>query len=148
MSRSIVTLASTLVIHPSIRVPDHCAICALWGIARPAEWFGQWDDQNGPDHYIGICAGCVESGFQGVIGTIEEFKACQLRATKHEYEVYGNDSAYTYYECANRADACARIRKMIAHGISIGAVYQRVGGHLVKLYQDDQARIVIEAMNH
>lgn len=155
--RTTVQAVSVLVIHPTIKTPDICAICAMWQdmagntIIRPAEYFGQWEDQNGPDHYIGICASCATSGFQGVIGTIEEFKAAQLRATgKAEYEIYGNTNAQggTQYECASRPDACARIRVMIAHGVSIRAVYQRsvTNGRLRKLNQDEQARIVVEAM--
>jgi hypothetical protein len=147
--RSTVQAVSVLVIHPTIKAPEQCAICELWGIARPATFFGQWEDTCGPDNYIGLCAGCVESGFQGVIGTIEEFKSCQLRAMgKAEYEIYGSKNAY--FECLSRVDACARIRKMIARGISIRAVYQRNvnTGRLVKFNQDDQARLVIEAMNN
>jgi hypothetical protein len=151
--RSTVQAVSVLVIHPSIRVPEQCAVCELWGIARLAEFFGQWDDACGPDNYIGLCETCVKSGFPGTIGTLEEFKTCQLRALgKAEYEIYGNTNAQsgTQYECLSRPDACARIRKMIARGISIRAVYQRNmnTGRLVKLNQDDQARLVIEAMNN
>jgi hypothetical protein len=147
--RSTVQAVSVLVIHPSIRVPEQCAVCELWGIARLAEFFGQWEDACGPDNYIGLCETCVKSGFPGTIGTLEEFKSCQLRAMgKAEYEIYGSKNAY--FECLSRVDACARIRKMIARGISITVVYQRsaVSGRLRKLNQDDQARLVIEAMNN
>jgi len=154
MSRSTINLVDTLVIHPSVRVPEHCAVCAMWNdpctgepIYRAATHFAQWEDAQGPDNYIGICNGCRMSGFT-YIGTIDEFKACQLRAMgKAEYEIYGN-SGGTQYQCSSRADACARIRSMIGHGISIRAVYQRsaTNGRLRKLDKLDQARIVIEAM--
>lgn len=117
-------------------------------IMRTATRFAQWDDAMGPDNYIGVCDNCRMSGFT-YIGTLEEFKAAQLRAMGlAEYEIYGNDNARTAYECSSRIDACARIRKMIAHGISIGAIYQRsvTNGRLRKLDKLDQARIVIEAM--
>lgn len=153
--RTTVAEVAILVIHPSIKTPDICAICAMWRdmhgntIIRPAEFFGQWEDTCGPDHYIGICGGCAASGFQGVVGTIHEFKAAQLRAMGlAEYEVYGNDDSGTQYKCSSRVDAQARIRKMIARGISVGAIYQRSvhNGRLRKLNRDEQARIVIEAM--
>lgn len=155
MSRRIVTLASTLVIHPTVPTPDICAVCAMWNdfrtsepIIRTATHFAQWDDAIGPDNYIGICNDCRMGGFT-YIGTIQQFKAAQLRAMGlSEYEIYGNDNAIEPRSCSSRVDACARIRKMIAHGISIGAIYQRSvnNGRLRKLNRDEQARIVIEAM--
>lgn len=143
--RSTVALVNTLTIHPSIPVPQHCAVCALWDITNSATYFGQWKDACGPDNYIGVCDGCRMSGF-AYIGTIEEFKACQLRAMGvAEYEVYGKGYQH---QCSSRADACGRIRKLIGNGISIEAVYQRSvnNGRLRKLNQDEQAHLVIEAM--
>jgi len=148
--RSTVKLAETLVIHPTVPVPTHCGVCALWSIERQASHFGQWEDACGPDNYIGICVNCVMSGFD-YIGIIEEFKAAQLRAMGlAEYEVYTKVGtvAQSGFKCPSRVDACARIRSLIGHGVSIDAIYQRSvsNGRLRKLNQDEQAMLVIEAM--
>jgi len=156
MSRSTVKLAETLVIHPTVPVPTHCGVCMLWNgmddkpIMRTATRFAQWEDSCGPDNYIGVCDDCRMSGFE-YIGTLEEFKAAQLRAMGlAEYEVYTKVGtvAQSGFKCPSRVDACARIRSLIRHGVSIDAIYQRSvsNGRLRKLNQDEQAMLVIEAM--
>jgi len=153
--RSTVKLAETLVIHPTVPVPTHCGVCMLWNgmddkpIMRTATRFAQWEDSCGPDNYIGVCDDCRMSGFE-YIGTLEEFKAAQLRAMGlAEYEVYGKGGLTSpWFKCSSRIDAQARIRYMIRNGISVNAIYQRSvnNGRLRKLNRDEQARIVIEAM--
>lgn len=87
-----VSLIETLTIHPAVSVPTHCGVCAMWDIVREATHFGSWEDQQGPDNYIGLCETCRMSGFP-YIGTIEEFENAQSRTD--EAIDMGDDPIFT-----------------------------------------------------
>lgn len=143
--RTTVPLVSTLIIHPAIKAPTHCAICQVWNIERTATHFGQWEDQNGPDHYIGVCNDCRMSGFE-VIGTIEEFKECQSRTFGlAEYEIWRADGIVR--AAYNRSEALGIIRSTIRSAVAVLAINQRIAGEWIELGQGEQSDIVFQAMS-